>query len=107
MLVNSTYEPGHVEFVSYDGKYPCLCSGTLHIKVNGKSYFFGPHKPLGTFWNTGGECGWRKKWEDPYTIRKEWEINVEELPEELRPYAAEIDEVFNDNVEWGCCGGCH
>lgn len=26
----------------------------------------------------------------------------------IQKYAdgAEIDEVFNDNVPWGCCGGC-
>ena len=29
-----------VEFVSYDGKYPCLCMGTLTIKVDGKEYRF-------------------------------------------------------------------
>ncbi len=29
-----------VEFVSYDGKYPCLCMGTLAIKVDGKEYRF-------------------------------------------------------------------
>lgn len=29
-----------VEFVSYDGKYPCLCFGTLTIKVDGITYLF-------------------------------------------------------------------
>ena len=29
-----------VEFVSYDGKYPCLCFGTLTIRVNGNTYRF-------------------------------------------------------------------
>ena len=29
-----------VEFVSYDGKYPCLCFGTLTIRVNCNTYRF-------------------------------------------------------------------
>lgn len=36
----------------------------------------------------------------------EWQINVNKIPEQFRKYAAEIDEVFNDNVPCGCCGGC-
>lgn len=28
-----------IEFVSYNGKYPNLCRGTLIIKVNGKKLF--------------------------------------------------------------------
>ena len=35
-----------------------------------------------------------------------WVIDVNELPEKYRKYAMEINEVFNDNVPWGCCGGC-
>lgn len=36
----------------------------------------------------------------------EWEINAEDLLEEFRNYAYEIDKVFNENVERGHCGGC-
>jgi len=39
-------------------------------------------------------------------IRGEWQINVSKLPEEIKQYAQEIDEVFNENVPYGCCGGC-
>lgn len=27
--------------VRYDGKYPCLCSGTLIVVIDGKEYNFG------------------------------------------------------------------
>lgn len=40
------------------------------------------------------------------TAAYEWTIDVLELPEKFRKYAAEIDNVFNTNVEYGCCGGC-
>ena len=33
-------------------------------------------------------------------------IDADEIPEEFRKYAAEIDRVFNDNVPFGCCGCC-
>ena len=36
----------------------------------------------------------------------EWSIDVDDLPEQFRKYADEIDEVFNENVPQGCCGGC-
>ena len=36
----------------------------------------------------------------------EWEIDVDRLPEKFRRYAREIGQVFNENVEYGCCGGC-
>ena len=40
------------------------------------------------------------------TYQGEWQIDVERIPEQFRKYTTEIDEVFNANVEYGCCGGC-
>lgn len=87
-----------VEFISYDGKYPCLCMGTLTIKVNGKTYWLNNKMISGGCimrdgdWNMWSEYG-------------DWEINLEKYPE-LEPYKEEITQVVNDNVEQGCCGGC-
>ena len=89
-----------VEFVSYDGKWPCLCYGTLIIKVNGKTYSFRNAMISGGCIIGGPSTDW-----DMWSEEGPWEINLEEHPE-LEPYKEEIIQVVNDNVEYGCCGGC-
>ena len=84
-----------VRFVSYDGKYPNLCSGTLVLAVGDKEYEF---KRICV-----SDCGRGEK--------GEWEIDEDEeyggwpkdFPVELRMKALRV---LNDNVEWGHCGGC-
>lgn len=89
-----------VEFVSYDGKYPCLCMGTLTIKVDGKAYRFN-HAML-----SGGHiCGGPSTDWDMWAEEGDWEVNLYEHPE-LEPYKEEITRLVNENVEHGCCGGC-
>ena len=114
MLVGGTYSQGHVKFVSYDGAYPNLCRGILTLRIDGKEYKFGygfnrPKEEIPQFkpfWESGGSCGFRNDWIESYVNAGEWVINVDELPEQFRVYATEIDEVFNENVPFGCCGGC-
>ena len=108
MLVNrnDTTTNNNVEFISYSGKYPCLCMGKLMLKIDGEEVKFGnkySYKDVDypTFWHSGGGID-----RNYCAYSGEWEINVEELPEQYRKYATEIDEVFNENVEYGCCGGC-
>ncbi|MEZ3438640.1 MAG: hypothetical protein K1W18_07150 [Oscillospiraceae bacterium] len=94
-LINNT--PQRVKFISYTGKYPNLCSGVLTLENDGN---------YEAFWSSGGGCGFYNDYANAYVDSGAWEIDVSALPEELRPFAAEIDEVFNDNVPQGCCGGC-
>lgn len=47
----------HVEFVDYNGKFPCLCMGTLTLNIDGKFVRFGQQEKCNTFWRPGGECG--------------------------------------------------
>lgn len=104
----------HVEFISYDGRYPNLCSGTLVLSIDGVEHVFGCWyptrlKPEGAhpkFWCSGGAVEVVGDYKDFIVSEGEWEIDVNELPEELQKYAKEIDEVFNANVPYGCCGGC-
>ena len=87
-----------VEFVSYDGKWPCLCYGTLTIKVDGKTYRF-------TSAMVSGGCICRNEEWEMWSEQGPWEINLEEHPE-LEQYKEEIEKIVNENVEYGCCGGC-
>lgn len=116
MLVNkkSSEEP-RVKFISYDGKYPNLCSGVLILEIDGKEYKFGynffdtdedPNNPnLKCFWHSGGSVSFNDNW-DESVWEGEWEIDVDELPEQFWDVADEIDRVINENIPWGCCGGC-
>lgn len=105
MLVNRNNDNNHVKFISYDGKYPCLCMGTLILEIDGTKYSFGNKGKIPEFWSSGGTCGFTGDQEANVTDGK-WIINVDEIPEQFRQYANEIDEAFNDNVTYGCCGGC-
>lgn len=91
---------GKVEYVSYDGKYPCLCMGVLIIKVNGKTYTLNHAMVSGGRIMGGPATDW-----DMWAERGEWDIDLEECPE-LEPYKEEIARVVNENVSYGCCGGC-
>lgn len=111
MLVNNESNNIHVKFVSYDGKYPCLCSGKLILEIDGEQVTFGDYcystkKGNRRFWSSGGSCGFIGNYEDYYVNEGEWNIDVKDIPEQYRQYASEIDEVFNENVPYGCCGGC-
>lgn len=88
-----------VKFISYDGKYPNLCRGTLVIEVNGKRY------ELKYVIQSGGQVTFDEDWSADI-VSGEWYIDSDDLPDELKPYREEIEEVVNDNIPYGCCGGC-
>ena len=98
----------HVRFVEYTGDYPNLCTGKLTLNIDGEDVTFGypwtsnPPPTYRSFWRSGG--GLLDDYEGTYD--GEWIIDTDELPKKYRQYASEIDRVFNDNVEYGCCGGC-
>lgn len=57
MLINKPEKSPlwHVEFISYTGKYPTLCSGILTLKIDGEEVTFGNHKTMyPVFWANGG-----------------------------------------------------
>jgi hypothetical protein len=109
MLINNNIE-SHVSFVSYTGRYPNLCSGVLTLEIDGIEYTFGnsykkPKTDFKSFWCSGGNVWFGNNW-DEHVEEGEWQIDADDLPDQFRKYAQEIDRVFNENVAWGCCGGC-
>lgn len=86
-----------VEFVSYDGAYPNLCSGQLVLKINGQMREFSRH-----CLQSGGTVWFDNDW-DEHIENGSWSID---LPEDLEPLRKEIEECINENIPHGCCGGC-
>jgi len=89
----------NVEFVSYDGEYPNLCSGVLVLRVNGTEWRFDSHSL-----SSGGSVWFDEDWSEnvesgPWSIDR-WPDGFPEDAKELAISAV------NMNVPEGCCGGC-
>lgn len=87
-----------VEFVSYDGKYPNLCAGTLVLRIDGDERTFLKH-----CLSSGGSVWFSDGYSESHIECGAWEI---ELPPDLETYRREIERCINDNIPHGCCGGC-
>lgn len=85
-----------IKFVSYDGVYPNLCSGTLKLDVDGQQI------NLESCLCSGGNVSWME--ED--ITHGPWTVMKHKLPNNLRKYKKTIERIVNENVPWGCCGGC-
>jgi len=88
-----------VTFVSYDGEYPNLCSGVLVLDVDGTRWEF-PRYAM----ESGGTVWFDDEWREhvghgPWSIA-EWPHG---FPDDQKEEALDV---INENVPWGCCGGC-
>lgn len=84
-----------VKFIDYNGRYPCLCHGVLTVEIEGKKVEFDDI-------TSGGSCSFDiEGYEDVRQGR--WIVGV---PNKYKEYSEEINDCMNDNVPWGCCGGC-
>ena len=89
-----------IKFISYDGKWPTLCMGTLVVEKNGKQY------SMKYVLESGGSCGFYNNYSESFIEKGEWSVCKEDLPKELQNDVEEIIELVNANVPYGCCGGC-
>lgn len=87
-----------IEFIKYDGEYPNLCFGTLSIKINGDTYH------LDNVLVSGGCICRNENW-DMWADRGPWSVDLDDHPE-LQQYKEDITRIVNENVPFGCCGGC-
>lgn len=90
-----------VEFVSYDGVWPSLCGGTLILKINGEEVTLKPGCLC-----SGGGVWFDENAEDYVWNQAPWTLDLDLLPDKLKPYQKEIEACVNENIPWGCCGGC-
>lgn len=96
-----------IKFISYTGKYPKLCTGSLKLEIEGEIVSFGDDidDDYEQFWASGGEAI-DGKGGSIFVYKRPWAICEDKLPEKYKKYKDEIKEVLNGNVKWGCCGGC-
>ncbi|MBR4316377.1 MAG: hypothetical protein IKP65_05375 [Alphaproteobacteria bacterium] len=112
-----------IEFISYTGKWPNLCRGVLTVKIDGKEIKFG-HDPMqyeyktnsyldedknnhnyDEFWCSGGYIE-KDEHYHMEAIKEEWKLNENKYSEQINKLLPELIKIFNENVEYGCCGGC-
>jgi len=85
--------------IKYDGKWPCLCMGTLIVIIDDVTYNFGDY-----CLSSGGSVSFDSEWNEEITSG-EWDVNTwpVNFPEHLKK---EVLEEINNSIPQGCCGGC-
>lgn len=86
----------HVEYISYTGRFPNYCRGTLALRIDGEIVTFGFQNAMFNMF-----------WEEACCLNED--EFVKRLPEQFRKYAKEIKSVFDTTAKLKlhcCCGGC-
>lgn len=98
-------ENPNIEFISYTGEYPNLCTGYLTIKINGQLRRLPEEDSIcPSIIMSTGSC---VEIDGDYHVQRgKWKLLKDYLPKDLKKYSKKIEELVNENVEWGCCGGC-
>lgn len=104
-----------VEFVSYEASEWCLCRGELKVLINGELVTFSEdyfleeipeENKYTSFWVSGGSCNCSSEDSEEEVIRAPWILQKDQLPEKYRGLGQALIDMFNEHVEYGCCGGC-
>jgi len=90
-----------IEFVEYTGCYPSLCFGNLTIRINGVNVTL--NQMDGLCMISGG--GFNGEYE-PYNGLWIVDFPVEFENKYGKSVCKKIEDLINENVPHGCCGGC-
>lgn len=88
-----------IKFIKYTGEYPNLCSGLLVLEIDGEVVEFNGYEEIEI--DSGGMCFPEEDWDTEYGP---WIIEVTHPL--YKHLSKEIEDIFNANVPYGCCGGC-
>jgi hypothetical protein len=94
--INPINNPSQLQFISYDGKYPNLCSGTLKFKAHGIEYS----------WNNCLMSGGAADYMDEFIETGEWWLRPSMVDILDESSIILIERMINENIPQGCCGGC-
>ena len=86
----------NIEFISYNGRYPNLCSGQLMLKIDGEVIDSIRLISGGSVWFDNDWC--------EHVETGDW--SADNIPTKYESIYDEIIAVINENVPKGCCGGC-
>jgi hypothetical protein len=85
--------------IDYNGRYPNLCSGTLVVTIGEKVWNFGEN-----VLSSSGSVSFDEQWNEEVTSGP-WGIS--DWPKGFpKKYRAVVEDAINDQIPWGCCGGC-
>lgn len=91
-----------IEFVSYNGSYPNLCSGTLVLRVDGKEVTIGQYGAI----SSGGSVWFDEEWTE-HVEDGDWSLGYsDEYDQFTLKEKSRILDLVNENIPCGCCGGC-
>lgn len=88
-----------VNFIDYDGKYPALCSGILIYEHNGIIY------NVQYALISGGYCTCNEDGNEQMK-ENEWKLYRDHFQNLNDDEFSYLVEQVNENVDYGCCGGC-
>jgi len=88
-----------VRLLEYNLPSYASCSGTFTVEVDGEKWFFGGGALI-----TGGNVSFDENWSE-HVEEGPWRIGIwpEDFPEDKK---WEVLEAINEEIPWGCCGGC-